>query len=149
MIEDAWKTEQGEGLGPMNGETVVTEAAGYLIPLLDPKNDQREIATLKKRVAQLKALPRPITPIAVPLRDGLAARDLEDRDAAVTFDADGSGLKRRWTWLTRDAGWLVFDPKGRGEITSGLQLFGNVTFWLFWENGYWRWRRSMMMATAC
>ena len=21
-------------------------------------------------------------------------------------------------------------------ITSGLQLFGNVTFWLFWENGY-------------
>ena len=77
-----------------------------------------------------------MTPIAVPLRDGLVARDLEDRDAAVAFDADGSGLNRPWTWVTKDAGWLVYDPKGRGEITSGLQLFGNVTFWLFWENGY-------------
>ena len=28
------------------------------------------------------------------------------------------------------------DRAGKGEITSGLQLFGNVTFWLFWENGY-------------
>ena len=72
----------------------------------------------------------------MPLRDGLVARDLEDRDAAVTFDADGSGLKRQWTWVTKDAGWLVYDPKGKGDITSSLQLFGNVTFWLFWENGY-------------
>ena len=34
------------------------------------------------------------------------------------------------------AGWLVFDPRGRGEIRSALQMFGNVTFWLFWSNGY-------------
>ena len=32
--------------------------------------------------------------------------------------------------------WLVFDRRGTGSITSGLQLFGSVTFWLFWENGY-------------
>ena len=38
--------------------------------------------------------------------------------------------------MTKDAGWLVYDPKGKGDITSSLQLFGNVTFWLFWENGY-------------
>jgi hypothetical protein len=136
LIEDAWKVEEKEDSLPMNGETVVTEAAGYLIPLLDEEKDRIELATLKQRVAQLHARPRPITPIAVPLRDGLSAREIEDREVAVGFDADGSGLERRWTWVTRDAGWLVYDPKGRGKITSGLQLFGNVTFWLFWENGY-------------
>jgi hypothetical protein len=81
-------------------------------------------------------LPRPITPIAIPLRDGLCARDIEDRRAAVAFDADGSASNRKWTWVTRDAGWLVYDPKGKGRITSGLQMFGGVTFWLFWETGY-------------
>jgi hypothetical protein len=115
---------------------VVTETAGYLIPLLDAEKDREEIATLKKRLAYLNSLSRPIAPIAVPLRDGLSARDIEDRQAAVAFDADGSGLKRSWTWVTRDAGWLVYDPRGRGEVTSGLQLFGNVTFLLFWDNGY-------------
>ena len=38
--------------------------------------------------------------------------------------------------MTKDAGWLVYDAKGRGSITSGLQMFGGVTFWLFWETGY-------------
>jgi hypothetical protein len=33
---------------------------------------------------------------------------------------------------TKDGGWLVYEPKGKGEVTSGLQLFGGVTFWLFW-----------------
>jgi hypothetical protein len=45
-------------------------------------------------------------------------------------------LPRRWTWISSRAGWLVHDPGGTGEITSALQWFGNVTFWLFWENGY-------------
>jgi hypothetical protein len=136
LIEDAWKAEQHQTSLPLNGETVVTEAAGYLIPLLHKQEDRQEIATLSAQVAQLRKLPRPITPVAVPMRDGLVARDLEDRNASVAFDADGSGLKRPWTWVTKDAGWLVYEPDGKGEITSSLQLFGNVTFWLFWENGY-------------
>jgi len=112
------------------------EAAGYLIPLLDAKTDADEIEGLKTRVAVLGKLPRPVTPIAIPLKDGLSARDLEDRTASVAFDADGSALGKRWTWITPDAAWLVHDPKHTGKITSGLQLFGNVTFWCFWENGY-------------
>jgi hypothetical protein len=137
LIEDAWKKEKdlkvAEDLG---GHTVVAEAAGYLIPLLDKEKDKKEIATLTERAEHLGKLPRWITPIAVPLRDGLRARDIEDRNAAVAFDADGSGLKRKWTWVTKDAGWLVYDPKGKGVVTSGLQMFGGVTFWLFWETGY-------------
>ncbi len=34
------------------------------------------------------------------------------------------------------AAWLVYDAVGCGQITSGLQLFGNVTFWIFWRDGY-------------
>jgi len=137
LIQDAWKTEKTLTSLPLSGETVVTEAVGYLLPLLDKDKDKEEIATLAFRILWLhENLGRTITPVAVPLRDGLRARDLEDENAAVAFDADGSGLKRRWTWITKDAGWLVYDPMGRRDIGSGLQLFGKVTFWLFWETGY-------------
>lgn len=136
LIEDAWKKEKDlKSLG-LGGHTIVAEAAGYLIPLLDKDKDKEEIATLTERAARLKKLPYPITPLAVPLRDGLRARDLEDPSAAVAFDVDGLGLKKRWTWITGEAGWLVYDPAGRGAVTSGRQLFGGVTFWLFWQTAY-------------
>ncbi|PYR93293.1 MAG: hypothetical protein DMF84_09890 [Acidobacteria bacterium] len=45
-------------------------------------------------------------------------------------------LHEIWTWIAPDAAWLVLDPAHSGSITSALQLFGNATFWLFWENGY-------------
>jgi hypothetical protein len=136
LIEDAWKKEKDLKKLNLGGHTIVAEAAGYLIPLLDRKKDKEEIAALTERAARLRNLPRPVTPVAVPLCDGLGARDIEDTSAAVAFDADGSGLGRKWTWVTRDAGWLVYDAKGRGNITSGLQMFGGITFWLFWETGY-------------
>ena len=136
VIEDGWKKEKDLTSLPLGGRTFTAEAAGYLIPLLDKDKDKEEIATLAERAARLNKLPRPITPIAVPLRAGLGAKDVEDRDACVAFDADGSGVKRKWTWITKDAGWLVYDPQGRGDVGSGLQLFGNVTFWLFWDTGY-------------
>jgi hypothetical protein len=136
LIEDAWKKEKDLKQLKLGGHTIVAEAAGYLIPLLDRMKDKEEIATLTERAARLRKLPRPVTPVAVPLCDGLRAGDIEDTSAAVAFDADGSGLRRKWTWVTQDAGWLVYDAKGRGNLTSGLQMFGGVTFWLFWETGY-------------
>jgi tetratricopeptide (TPR) repeat protein len=136
VIESAWTKEKELKLGRLGGNYVTAEAAGYLIALLDPATDQTEIKELRQRASQLQKLPRPVTPIVVPLRDGLTVRDLEDRTARVLFDADGSALPRRWTWITREAGWLVFDQKGERKIASGLQLFGNVTFWMFWANGY-------------
>jgi hypothetical protein len=136
LVRDGWAKEKDlKDLG-LGGHTVTAEAVGYLVPLLDPVADGAEIAELKSRADTLRKLPRPITPIAVPLRDGLTAADLHDDRAAVRFDADGSGIKKRWTWITRDAAWLVYDPAGRGEVDSALQLFGSVTFWLFWEHGY-------------
>lgn len=120
----------------MGQRSLFEEAARYLIPQLDPVIDRDEIADLRRHVKALEQRPRAITPIVIPLADGLAARDIEDHGRVVTFDADGSGIPKHWTWIRPNAGWLVFDRYREGRITSGLQLFGSVTFWLFWDNGY-------------
>jgi hypothetical protein len=117
------------------GAFVAAEATGYLIPLLDPVKDADEIASLRQQRARIESIPRPVTPIAVPLRDGLEVDAILDDFAAVRFDADGMGAKS-WTWITADAAWLVYDQIGRGEIRSALQLFGSVSFWMFWDTGY-------------
>ncbi|WP_316230624.1 hypothetical protein [Bradyrhizobium sp. SZCCHNR1051] len=132
----AWEKEKSLTMLGLGGQTLTGEVASYLIPLLSAVWDKREIETLKDRVATLGKLPYAVTPIAVPLADGLTPADLEAPDARVTFDVDGSGLGREWSWITPKAAWLVSDPTRDGKITSGRQLFGNVTFWMFWNNGY-------------
>jgi hypothetical protein len=136
VIKAAWMSDKDLTYGPMYGQTITAEAAGCLIALLDNDKDKAEISTLRIRMTRMKTLPRPISPIVIPLRAGLKASELEDRSASIAFDADGTGLQKRWTWITKDAGWLVNDPHHTGKVTSALQFFGNVTFWMFWENGY-------------
>lgn len=130
-VETAWPKERAEKY--FWQDPVTAEAAERLRVLLDPVKDARELASLEEKVDGL-SLGRTITPIAIPLvaADGPPVAP----SARVRFDADGSGFRREWTWITRDAGWLVYDHDGSGEITSALQWFGNVTFWLFWDNGY-------------
>ena len=120
----------------MGIRSLTEEATRYLVPLLDPVSDRDEIARLRAAASQLAVQIRPITPIAVPLLDGLEATDITDDDASVAFDLDGSASPQRWRWIRSNAAWLVFDRRGTGDVTSGLQLFGSVTFWLFWKNGY-------------
>jgi tetratricopeptide (TPR) repeat protein len=136
VIAQAWTTEEKATRGMLGRRFFTEEAAGYLIPLLDPAKDKAEIADLQARRDKQRAMPRPITPIAVPLADEVALSAIVDPLARVRFDADGSGLGREWTWITPNAGWLVYDATDRGSIRSALQLFGSVTYWLFWKNGY-------------
>jgi hypothetical protein len=136
IVNSAWKKEREMTTAPLGWHSVAAEAAGYLIPLLNPKKDKVEILALRRRIEKLEQVRRPVTPVAIPLRDGLRAREVENLSASVAFDADGTGLKKNWTWIAKDAGWLVYDPRGEGKITSALQMFGSVTFWMFWENGY-------------
>jgi len=136
VIGDAWLTEQKLTRAGLGWHSVTAEAAGYLIPLLDQNTDREEIASLRTRTAQLRSIPRAITPIAIPLRDGADPAAFLDHDANVWFDADGSGIKKHWSWIGGDAGWLVHAPNQQKPVASALQLFGSVTFWLFWDNGY-------------
>lgn len=136
VINFAWEKEKDLKQANLGWYSVTVEAAGYLIPLLDKDEDKEEIKTLQERIKRMATVLRPITPVVIPLKDGLSARDLENHSAKVAFDADGTGLQKRWTWITRNAGWLVYDPHHTGKVTSALQLFGGVTFWMFWENGY-------------
>ncbi len=114
------------------------ESFRCLFRLLDPVKDKKEIAELKAQEAELKSIPRSfwISPILVPLAPDCEFGDLVDPDARVQFNLDGLYPDRQWGWITPKAAWLVYDHTGRGEITSGRQLFGNFTFWIFWENGY-------------
>ena len=139
IFSRAWKTEQRKLRFGLRQRPVAAEAAMYLVALLDPNEDAQEIVALRARADKLQRVPRAVTPIVVPLTDSaVSLAELVDPSAAVPFDLDGSGLRRPWGWTRpKTAGWLVFIPPGAdGRVTSGLQLFGAVTFWMFWPTGY-------------
>ncbi len=138
VIERAWPKESTRKGADPGDRFYTEEAAEYLVRLLDREKDAAEIESLRARQKKLQSLPRAVTPLALRLSSDLTAEcdaPLASQ-ARVRFDADGSGLRETWTWITPDAAWLVRDPTRSGSIVSALQLFGNVTFWLFWENGY-------------
>jgi hypothetical protein len=135
LREGASKSPRNPGhVGP--GVCFSEEIISYLLKLLDPKEDAKEIAQLVADRDVVRRSMRAVTPIVVPLTPDTSLSTLVDEKARVAFDLDGSGEQRRWGWITTNAAWLVFDRDGRGQITSGLQMFGNVTFWVFWRNGY-------------
>ncbi len=136
VIAEAWKTEGKMEVAGLGFHSLTAEAGEYLIPHLDQANDAKEIQAIKTATEKMRNIPRPITPIAIPLEAGLSAQEIEDRLVHVRFDADGSGQAKTWSWIKPNAGWLVYDRQGHGKIDSALQMFGNVTFWMFWENGY-------------
>ena len=121
-------------IGP--GVCYSDEIIGYLLKLLDPKKDAKEIAQLEADRKELRSMGRAVTPLLVPMKSNLCLEELIDPKAGVAFDLDGSGERRSWGWTTTNAAWLVFDHDRTGRITSGLQMFGNVTFWIFWRDGY-------------
>jgi hypothetical protein len=133
-LDAAWAKEKTSG--HIFESSVASEVAKYMLPLLDPKTDADEIQRVQDIKNAADRLPRAITPILVPLADDLGLDQMVNPRAGVTFDLDGSGRLLRWGWPTAKAGWLVYDPAGKGEIRSGLQLIGAVTFWVFWANGY-------------
>jgi hypothetical protein len=117
-------------------KTVTEETIDYLVSLLDPETDKNEIQQLSALAAKASRIPRYVTPLVIPLRSGLPVAALINTDASIAFDLDGSGIpNRKWQWITTNAAWIVHLPLG-SRVTSALQMFGNVTFWMFWENGY-------------
>lgn len=136
ILKDAYESER-QSKGGMYNWSVTVETSGYLKQLLDKTRDAKEIAELNGKISELEKLPRFVTPILIPLsHDTDLRRLLETPPRAVKFDLDGFGKKTYGKWPGRAAGWLVFDGEGNGVVSSGLQMFGGSTFWLFWRNGY-------------
>lgn len=131
-LENAWSREK-KGVRLWS---VTEEAIKYLRPLLDPVNDAIEIKRLDAIAKDPVLMNRMITPLAIAMEDGVSAEGMVDRGARVEFDLDGSAAAGwQWEWIRTNAAWVVHLPQG-GEVTSGLQMFGSVTFWVFWENGF-------------
>jgi hypothetical protein len=97
------------------------------------------VADVKKGLKSLEAIPpsRVVSPIVFSLQPGQTLTSVLRTGEPLSFNLDGTGAVQRYsTWPKPDTALLVWDPKGQGNITSGRQLFGNATWWLFWENGY-------------
>jgi hypothetical protein len=77
-----------------------------------------------------------ISPIIFPLRGTAPLEALLAPGRVVSFDLAGNGVPAKWPWVNSDAGFLVWDPENRQRIESGRQLFGSVTWWVFWRDGY-------------
>ncbi len=121
-------------IGPSVGYS--EEIIKYMKRLLDPAKDRAELVKLAAMGEDLNMTLRSVTPILIPLIGKFAFDELVNPRADVLFDLDGSGTSKKWGWITTNAAWLVYDKESIGRITSGLQMMGNVTFWIFWENGY-------------
>jgi hypothetical protein len=77
-----------------------------------------------------------ITPLIFSMEAARPLEDLLDPSRRVRFDLAGDGRPAVWPWLRPGTALLVWDPAGTGRITSGRQLFGSVTWWVFWGHGY-------------
>ena len=97
---------------------------------------QKEIEEVSFNVTVLQGRPLAITPIIFPSRPGAHLEELTMSTTRVHFDIDGFDDHRAWTWLQPSTCILVWDPEHTGHIVSGRQLFGSVTWWMFWRDGF-------------
>lgn len=133
VLDEAWEREKASS-GGMSGDSITVETAGYLKNLLDPKKDAAEIAVIDERLKKLGSLYRAVTPIVVPTEPGVPVSEMMT-NRPVLFDLDGRGAKSYAAWPTHRAAWLVYRSADE-NIDSGLQMFGQCTFWIFWRDGY-------------
>lgn len=123
------------------GSLVSHEAGNSYLRLVKERGatkvESANIPAMEAGLASPRRLPQgPITPIVLSPRPKDSIRQLLAPERAVTFDLDGTGRPQRYPWLRPEAGLLVRDPQHSGVVTSGRQLFGTVTWWMFWTNGF-------------
>ncbi|MHC4645461.1 MAG: hypothetical protein ACYTBJ_08160, partial [Planctomycetota bacterium] len=101
------------------------------------KREEKEIAKVKRNLKKLDSLPMDaITPIIFSLEKHTSLADLLAANTRVDFDLDGDGVSELWPWVKSTTGILVWDPEATDVIRSGRQMFGSVSWWLFFEDGY-------------
>jgi hypothetical protein len=128
-----------------SGEIVVlisAEAGQQYVELVTARGvrdtERPTVDKIRTEVARSRNAPigERITPIIFRLSGAAPLADLLDPQETVTFDLDGTRRPQRYKWLRPDTGILVWDPSNAGKIVSGHQLFGSVSFHMFWSDGY-------------
>jgi hypothetical protein len=116
------------------------EAAQSILDLFGKRTltraEQEEKARLETHLEKMRQIPRAITPLIFPLNGEMSLSALTANVKPVQFNLAAERTARMWNWVTPDAGILVWDAERTGSITSGKQLFGSVTWWIFWNNGF-------------
>ncbi len=129
---------------PISGIKSLTgyEAGNAYIRLIEQNTNTTEeqkkvLAEIHKNIDTLNKLRiGAITPIVFSFEKLFSPTDLLERNLQVNFDLDGDGSSELWPWVKPSTGILVWNENGKNEITSGRQLFGSVTWWLFFNDGY-------------
>jgi tetratricopeptide (TPR) repeat protein len=136
--EDGKRTEQPLSMTGLKSLLSYEAGEAYVRAAESGGGDAAFVKTAKDHLGKLGALPRPskVTPIIFSKNGKGSLEKLRDPSRCSTFDLDASGMGQCWEWLTPNAGILVWDPSGKGEVKNGWQLFGSVSFFLFFEHGY-------------
>jgi len=120
---------------------VAYEAGKAYLRLTEAKDfetDDEMVAQIKADLKAIDSKPKAITPIIFRV-EGKAPTTLNEliaNDTTVNFDLDADGTAERRPWVKPDTALLVWDPDHTGTITSGEQLFGNMTFRMLFADGY-------------
>jgi hypothetical protein len=129
-----------EHMGPQADTAISLEAGEGIRRLLTGRPltpaEKTELAAVERSLAALRNKPQVVTPVLFSLNGAASLEELLDPGRSVLFDLAGDGRPERWPWVRPETGILVWDPEQSGRIASGRQLFGSVTWWMFWEHGY-------------
>ncbi len=121
------------------GTPVSQEAAEHYLKLIRTREisdvETRRIPPIEADLKTIKKRGMAMTPIVFSETENLPLRELLS-PGRVSFDMDGDGIADDCPWVKAETSILVWDPKNTGVVTSGRQLFGSVTWWIFWSDGY-------------
>ena len=100
-------------------------------------NDERKIESIEFHLSKLKDLRYGgITPLVITTNNVSVPTEFILGHTFVRFDLDGEGHVELWEWTTPSTGFLVWDPTDQRSIKSGVQMFGNYTFQIIWNDGF-------------
>ena len=120
--------------------TISREAGNAILRLQDAtlgaEAAARERADVERHLKTLDARGKAVTPIVFPISRPGPLTELLPAGRRARFDLAGDGIVRSWPWPSAEAGLLAWAPDLAKPITSGRQLFGARTWWIFWRDGY-------------
>jgi len=120
--------------------TISREAGNAILRLIDNSIEvdsaSKERKSIEELFKRLDSRGQFVTPVIFPISRNARLAELFPDGRTSGFDVAGDGVARRWPWPSAETGFLVWQPDPSVPVTSGRQLFGSRTWWIFWRDGY-------------